>query len=190
MTSHHFANKGLYSQSYGVSSSHVRMWEVDYKEVGHWRTGAFELWCWRRLFRVPWTVRRSNQPFNPKGNQPRIFIRRTVAEAETPILWPPDVKNWLSWKDPDAGQDWKQEKKGMTEDEMVGWHHRHVHHSMDMSLSKLREKVMDREASHPAGHGVTKSQTWLSHWTELNLLGRGGAGREIVVKEKLPAKCL
>ena len=70
---------------------------------------------------VPWTVR--IQPVNPKGNQSWIFIGRTDAEAETPILWPPDVNNWLIWKDPDAGKDWRQEDKGSTEDEMVGWHH-------------------------------------------------------------------
>ena len=63
------------------------------------------------------------KPGNPKGNQPWIFIGRTDAEAEAPILWPPDVKNWLIWKDPSAGKDWGQEEKGTTEDEMVGWHH-------------------------------------------------------------------
>ena len=86
------------------------------------RIDAFELWCWRRPLRVPWTARRSNQS-NPKWNQSWIFIERTDAKAETPILWPPDAKNWLNGKDPDAGKDWRQEKKGMTEDEMVGWHH-------------------------------------------------------------------
>ena len=165
-----------------------------------WRTDAFELWCWRRLLRVPWTARRSNQSIlkeispehslqglllklklqyswhlmqrtdslektlmlgktesgtikkaegrridafklwcwrkllspldckettsvNPKGNQSWMFIGRTDAETETPILWPPDAKKWLIWKDPDAGKDWRWEEKGMTEDEMVGWHH-------------------------------------------------------------------
>ena len=83
---------------------------------------AFEPWCWRRLLRVPWTARRSNQS-HPKGNQSWIFIGRTDVEAETPILWPSDVKNWLIWKDPDAGKDWKWEK-GTTEAEVVGWHHR------------------------------------------------------------------
>ena len=82
------------------------------------RIGAFELWCWRRLLRVLWTA------VSPKGNQSWIFTGRTDAEAETPILWPPDVKNWLICKDPDAGKDWGQEEKGTTEDEMVGWHHR------------------------------------------------------------------
>ena len=82
----------------------------------------FELWCWRRLLRVSWTARRSN-PVNPKRNQSWIFIGRTDAEAETPILWPPDAKNWLTGKDPDAGKDWRWEEKGMAEDEMVGYHH-------------------------------------------------------------------
>ena len=86
------------------------------------RIDAFELWCWRRLLRVPWTGRRSNQ-FHPKGNQSWIFIERTDAEAETLILWPPDAKSWLIGKNPDAGKDWGQEGKGTTEDEIVGWHH-------------------------------------------------------------------
>ena len=78
---------------------------------------------WRRLLRVPWTARRSNQS-RPKGDQSWVFIGRTDVEAETPILWPPDVKYWLIWKDPDVGKDWGQEEKGTTEDEMFGWHHR------------------------------------------------------------------
>ena len=90
------------------------------KKAECWRIVAFEQWCWRRLLRVPWTARWSNQ----KENQSWIFIGRTYAEAETPILWPPDVKNWLIWKDPGAGKNWRKEDKGTTEDEMVGWHHR------------------------------------------------------------------
>ena len=86
------------------------------------RIDAFELWCWRRL-ESPSGCKKS-QPVHPKGNQSWIFIGRTDAEAETPILWPPAVKNWLIGKDPDAGKDWKREEKQMTEDEMVGWHHR------------------------------------------------------------------
>ena len=85
------------------------------------RTDAFELWCWRRCC-VPWTARRSNQ-VNPKENQSWILIGRTDAEADTPILWPLHAKSWLIRKDSDAGKDWRQEERGMTEDETVGWHH-------------------------------------------------------------------
>ena len=87
------------------------------------RIDAFELWYWRRLLRVPWTARRSNHSILKEINQSWIFIGRTDVEAEIPVLWPTDVKNWLIWKDPDAGKDWRQEEKGTTEDEMVGWHH-------------------------------------------------------------------
>ena len=90
------------------------------RKAEHQRIDAFELWCWRRLLRVPWTARRSN---HPKGNQSWIFIGRTDAEAEIPILCPSDAKNWLIWKDPDAGKAWRQEENGTTEAEMVGWHH-------------------------------------------------------------------
>ena len=118
---HYFANKGPSSQSYGFSSSHVWVWELDYKE-----SWALKSWCF-------WTVLleksveslldcKEIQPVSPKGNQSWIFIRRTDAKPEVPILWPPDVKNWLIRKDPDAGKDWRQEQKGTT-DEMVGWHH-------------------------------------------------------------------
>ena len=106
------------------------------------------------------------QPVHPKGNQFWIFIRRTDAETETPKLWPPDVKNWLTGKDPDAGKHWRREEKGTTEDETVGW----IMDIMDMSLSKLRELVVDRKAWHAAVHGVAKSWTRLSNWTELHYM--------------------
>ena len=109
-----FAQSGLDIWGmYGCES-----WTV--KKAERRRIDAFELWCWRRLLRVPWTARRSN---HPKGDQTGVFVGRTDVEAETPILWPPDAKSWLTVEDPNAGKDWGQEEKWTTEDEMAGWHH-------------------------------------------------------------------
>ena len=129
---HYFANKGSSSQGFGFSSSHVWMWELDYKAECR-RNDAFELWCWRRLLRVLWTARRSNKSILKEIN-PGMFSGRTDAEAESPILWPPDAKNWLIWKDPDAGKGWRQEEEGTTEYEMVGWHHLLNGHEFEQAL--------------------------------------------------------
>ena len=119
---HYFANKGPSSQSYGFSNSHVWMWELHYREYC-WRIDAFELWCWRRLLRVPWTARRSNQSIL-KEIDPEYPLKGLILKLKLQLLWPPDVKNWLIGKDPDARKYWRQEEREMTEDELVGWHHR------------------------------------------------------------------
>ena len=120
---HYFANNGPSSQGCGFSSSHIWMWQLNYKE-----SWGLKNWClWtvvlEKTLESP-LVCKEIQPVHPKGNQSWVFIGRTDVEAETPILWPSDKKNWLIGKYPDAGKDWKWEEKGMTEDEMVGWHHR------------------------------------------------------------------
>ena len=119
---HYFANKNSYSQGYGFSSHHVWIWELDHKESLVLKNKCFWTVMLEKTLESPLDCKEI-KPVNPQGNQSWIFIGRTDAEAKTPILWPPDGKNWLIVKDPDAGKDWRQEK-GMTEDETVGWHHR------------------------------------------------------------------
>ena len=130
---HYFGNKVhlVKAMVFPVVMYGCESWTV--KKAERRRIDAFELWFWRRLLRVPWTARKI-QPVHPKGNQSWIFIGRTDAESETPILKPPDVKNWLTGKDPDAEKDWRWEEKGMTEDEMVGWHHQLNGHEFEQAL--------------------------------------------------------
>ena len=113
---HYFANKGPSRQGYGFSSGHVWMWQLDYKES--WTQGNSCFWTvvLEKTFESPLDCKEI-QPVHPKGDQSWVFFGRTDAEAESPILWPPDAKSWLVGKDPDAGKDWGQEKKGMTR----GW---------------------------------------------------------------------
>jgi len=168
---HYFANKGPSSQSYGFSSSHVWMWELDYKE-----SWAPKNWCF-------WTVVLEKtlespldcqeiKPVNTKGNQSWIFIRKTDAEAEVSILWPPDTKNWLTGKDSDAGQDWRQEEKVITEDKMVGGCHWLNGHEFKQVLG-----VGDGQGSlaccSPWGHkelGMTERLNWTDFKMEYSQL--------------------
>ena len=149
----HSADKGPSSQSYGFSSSHVRMYVLDHKKG--W---APKNWCFQTVV-LEKTLESSLdckiKSVSAKGN---IFIGRTDTEAEAPILWPPDTKGWLIRKDPDAGKDWGQEEKRVTEDEMLGWHHRLDGHEFEQITS-------DGEGQCAAVHGVTKSQTQLSDCT-------------------------
>ena len=118
---HYFANKGPSSQGYGFSSGHVWMWELDYKKSWAPKNWCFWIVVLEKTLESPLDCKET-QLVHPKGDQSWVFFGRTDVEAETPVLWPPDEKNWLIWKVPDAGKDWGQEK-GTTEDEMIGWHH-------------------------------------------------------------------
>ena len=121
--------KGPSSQSYGFSSSHVWMWELDYKESWVPKIDAFELWCWRRLLRVPWTSRRSNQSIlkeiSPKYSLEGLMLKLKL-QYFGHMMWRTDI-----WKDPDPGKDWSWEQKGTTEDEMVGFHHQFNGHEFE-----------------------------------------------------------
>ena len=118
---HHFANKCPYSQSYGFSSVHVQIWELDHKEGWVPKNWFFQIVALEKTLESSLDCKEI-KPVNPKGNQPWTFIGRTDAEAEAPVLWLPDATSWFTGKDPDAGKIWAQEKR-VTEDEMVGWRH-------------------------------------------------------------------
>ena len=129
---HYFADKGLYSQSYGFSSSHVWMWELDYKESWALKNSCFWTVVLEKTLESPLDCKEI-QPVHPKGNQSWIFIGRTDAEAEAPILWPPEARSRLIGTEPDAGKDSRWEEKGTAEDEKIGWHHRLSGHEFEQA---------------------------------------------------------
>ena len=159
---HHFADRGQYSQIYGFSSSHVRIWKLDHKEG--W---VPKNWCF-------WTVVlektleshldcKEIKPVNPKGNQPWVFSGGTDAEAETPVLWPPDAKSWLIRKDPAAGKNWRQKEMKATEDEMVGWHHWFNRNGFEQALGDGERQ----ESLACCSPWVRKETKWLRDWTTI-----------------------
>ena len=161
---HYFANKGPSSQDYGFSSGHVWMLELDYKE-----SWGPKNWCFwtvvQKTLESPLDCREIH-PVHPKESQSWILAERTDAEAETPILWPPDAKTWLIWKDSDAGKDWGQEEKGMTEDEMIGCHHQLHGHKFEQALG-----VGDGQGSLAccSPWGCRVRHNWATELTELPL---------------------
>ena len=151
-------------QSFAFSSSHIWMWELDHKESWALKNLCFWTVVLEKTLGSPLDCKEI-WPVNPKGNQSWVFFGRTDAQAETPILWPPYAKNWLLGKDPDAGKDWRQEEKGMTEDEMVGWHHWLSGHEIEQTLG-----VGDGQGSlaccSPWGPKKSDMIEWLN-WPEL-----------------------
>ena len=169
---HYFADKCPSSQSYGFSSSHVWMWELDYKESWALKNLCF----WTVVLEDSWESldRKEIQPVHPKGNQSWIFIERTDAEAESPILWPPDVKNWLIEKYPDDGKDWRWEVKGTTEDEIVGWHHQLNVHEFEQ-VPVIGDGQGSLTCCSPWGckeSGMTEWLNWLNYLPPEKLLCR------------------
>ena len=161
------------SQGYGFSSGHAWMWELDREE-----SWAPKNWCF-------WTVVlektlespldwKEIQQVHPKWDQSWVFIRRTDVEAETPILWPPDAKSWLIWKDPDAGKDWGQEEKVTTEDEMVGWHHRLHGHVFGWTLGVGDEQgpgVLQFIGSQRVRHDWASELNWKIRQNHVSQIG-------------------
>ena len=146
------------------------MWELDSEESWVPKNDAFELWCWRRLLRIPWTARRSNQ-YILKEISPGCSLVGLILQLKLPILWPPDAESWLIWKDPDAGKDRGQEEKGMTEDAMVAWHHRLNRHGFGWT-----PRVGDGQGGLACCHSwgrkesdMTERLNWTEDWSIFGL---------------------
>ena len=165
LKSRDIVNKGPSSQGYGFSSRYVWIWELDYEESWVLKTWCFWTVVLEKTLESPLDCKEIH-PVHPKGNPSWVFIGRIDVEAETPILWPPDAKKWLIWKDPDAGKDWGQEEKGTTEDEMVGWHHLLNGHEFEWTLG-VDDGQGGLECCSPWGHKESDMAERLN-WTELN----------------------
>ena len=166
---HYFVNKGPLVKAMAFSSGHVWMWELDYKESWAPKNWCFWIDVLEKTLESPLDCK-AIQPVHSEGDQSWVFIGRTDVEAETPLLWPPDAKSWLIWKDPDAGKDWRQEEKGTTEDEMVQWHHQLNAHGFGWTLG-----VADGQGGLACwgswGGKESDMAEWLN-WTELNLVSK------------------
>ena len=161
------------SQGYGFSSVMYGCESWTVKKAEHQRIDAFELWCWRRLLRVPWTTRRSNQCVL-KEISPLEGIGRNDAKAETPVLWPPHVKSWLLGKDSDAGRDWGQEEKGTTEDEMARWHHELDGREFEWTPGDGHgQGGMQFMGSQRVGHDWATELNWNHHLTSVKGIENG-----------------
>ena len=156
---HYFVNKGPSSQGYGFFNSHVWIWELNYKENWGPKNRCFWTVVLEKTLESPLDCKEI-QPVNPKGDQSWVFIGRTDAKAKTAILWPPDVKSWLIWKDPDAGKDWRQEK-GMTE-EMIGWHQWLDGHEFEQTLGD-GDGQGGLACCSPWGHKESDKTEWLNN---------------------------
>ena len=143
----------------------VWIWELDYKESWAQKNWCFWTVVLGKTLESP-LVCKEIQPVHPKGDQSWVFIGRTDVEAETPVLWPPDAKSWLTWKDPDAGKDWRREQKGMTEDEVVGWHHRLNGHEFEQTPG-VGDGLEGLVCCGSWGHQELDATERLK-WTELN----------------------
>ena len=161
---HYFANKGPYSQGYSFASGHVWMWQLDCEESWVLKNWCFWTVVLEKTLESPLDCKEIH-PVHPKGDQSWVFIGRTDVEAETPILWAPDAKSWLTGKDSDAGRDWGQEEKGTIEDDMAGWHH-----WLDGRESEWTPGVGDRQGGLACcdswGLKEPDRTEWLN-WTEL-----------------------
>ena len=144
---HYFAYKGPYSQSYGFSNSHVWIWELDNKKGWASKNWCLQTVVLEKTLETPLDIRKI-KPVNPKGNQLWIFMGRPDTEAEAPILWSPGANGWLIGNDLDAGKDWRQEEKGMMEDEMVGWHHQLNGHEFEQTSGDGKPYVLPSMGLH------------------------------------------